>query len=47
MLQKARFDQNAASGVLSNDQSGADGWAIGGGVVGVAKGNTGTTSSTE
>lgn len=38
--------KDAASGVLSSDQSGADGWAIGGGVVGVAKGNTGTTSST-
>ena len=42
----ALLTKDAASGVLSNDQSGADGWAIGGGVVGVAKGNTGTTSST-
>ena len=42
----ARLTKDAASGVLSSDQSGADGWAIGGGVVGVAKGNTGTTSST-
>ena len=41
----ARLTKDAASGVLSNDQSGADGWANGG-VVGVAKGNTGTTSST-
>ena len=42
----ALLTKDAASGVLSNDQSGADGWAIGGGVVGVAKGNTSTTSST-
>ena len=42
----ALLTKDAASGVLSSDQSGADGWAIGGGVVGVAKGNTGTTSST-
>ena len=42
----ARLTKDAASGVLSSDQSGADGWAIGGGVVGVAKGNTATTSST-
>ena len=42
----ALLTKDAASGVLSNDQSGADGWASGGGVVGVAKGNTGTTSST-
>ncbi|WP_228157034.1 DUF5801 repeats-in-toxin domain-containing protein [Acinetobacter baumannii] len=41
----ALLTKDAASGVLSNDQSGADGWANGG-VVGVAKGNTGTTSST-
>lgn len=41
----ALLTKDAASGVLSNDQSGADGWATGG-VVGVAKGNTGTTSST-
>ncbi|MDT0231599.1 DUF5801 repeats-in-toxin domain-containing protein [Acinetobacter sp. RRD8] len=42
----ALLTKDAASGVLSSDQSGADGWAIGGGVVGVAKGNTATTSST-
>ncbi|WP_265102620.1 VCBS domain-containing protein [Acinetobacter johnsonii] len=41
----ALLTKDAASGVLSNDQSGADGWANGG-VVGVAKGNTDTTSST-
>ena len=46
MLQKgALLTKDAASGV-PNDQSGTNGWAIGGGVVGVAKGNTGTTSST-
>ena len=37
----ATLTVNAASGVLNNDTSGADGWANGGSaVVGVAKGNT-------
>lgn len=36
----------AADGVLKNDTSGADGWDSAGGVVGVAKGDTGVSSTT-
>src|SRR5690554_2802057 len=36
---------DAASGVLSNDTAGADGWSNTGAVVGVVAGDTGTTSS--
>ena len=35
----------AIDGVLSNDSSGADGWAAGGAVVGVVAGNSGTPST--
>ena len=35
----------AANGVLKNDVSGADGWAVGGGVVGVVKGSGGTPTT--
>ncbi|MEG2580739.1 Ig-like domain-containing protein [Comamonas sp.] len=37
---------NALGGVLANDKAGADNWDAGGGVVGVAKGATGVTSTT-
>ncbi len=41
----ATLSVDAASGVLSNDVAGADGWADSGAVVGVVAGDTGTTSS--
>lgn len=41
----ATLSVDAASGVLSNDVAGADGWADSGTVVGVVAGDTGSTSS--
>ncbi|MGB7388399.1 MAG: DUF5801 repeats-in-toxin domain-containing protein [Pseudomonas neustonica] len=41
----ATLSVDAASGVLSNDVAGADGWADSGAVVGVVAGDTGSTSS--
>src|SRR5690606_5160686 len=38
----ATLSVDAAAGVLSNDAAGADGWASGGGVVGVAAGTPGS-----
>lgn len=42
----ATLTVDAAGGVLSNDTAGADGWASGGGVVGVAAGTPGTPPTT-
>ncbi len=36
---------SAANGVLKNDAPGADGWAVGGGVVGIVKGSGGTPTT--
>ncbi|WP_323752054.1 DUF5801 repeats-in-toxin domain-containing protein [Marinobacter sp.] len=41
----ATLTVGAGSGVLSNDQSGADGWDVGGAVVGVAAGDTQTSGT--